>query len=143
MDTNNFNLIEPIKLIYLTKLSIEIYDMTFDELEILIKKLKLNLKILSLDIKHNDMSYLNARRWEHFLQENLSQLEKFYFKKTVYFSENNQTPMYFGEKNEFNSTFWIERRWIFKVENDSENLIYSIQPYKKKWYEYGSKSSQF
>ncbi|CAF3933206.1 unnamed protein product [Adineta steineri] len=142
MDTNNFNLIEPIKLIYLTKLSIEIYDMTFDELEILIKKLKLNLKILSLDIKHDDMSYLSARRWEHFLQENLSQLEKFYFKKTVYFSENNQTPMYFGEKNEFNSTFWIERRWIFKVENDFENLIYSIEPYKKKWYEYGSKSSQ-
>ncbi|CAF4233378.1 unnamed protein product, partial [Adineta steineri] len=31
----------------------------------------------------------------------------------------------------------------FKVENDFENLIYSIQPYKKKWYEeYNSKSNQ-
>ncbi|CAF4004725.1 unnamed protein product [Adineta steineri] len=142
IDMNNLNIIEPIKLINLTKLSIEIYEMTFDEFEILIKKMKLNLKILSLDIKDEDMSYLNAKRWEYFLQENFSKLEKFYFKKMVHFSENYTTPMYLGEQNEFSSTFWIERRWIFKVENDFEHLIYSIQPYKKKWYEYGSKSKQ-
>ncbi|CAF0723095.1 unnamed protein product [Adineta steineri] len=142
MDTNNFNLIEPIKLLNLTKLSIDIDEMTFDEFEVFIKKLKVNLKILSLDIRHDDISYLNAKRWECILQENLSQLEKFYFKKMVHFIENYQTPMYLGEQNEFNSTFWIERRWIFKVENDFEDLIYSIQPYKKKWYEYGSKSNQ-
>ncbi|CAF1520457.1 unnamed protein product, partial [Adineta steineri] len=142
VDENNLNIIEPIKLIYLTKLSIEIYEMTFDEFEILIKKFEINLKILSLDIKDEDMSYLNAKRWECFLQENLSQLEKFYFKKTVHFSEDYQTPMYLGEQNEFSSTFWLERKWIFKVENDFEHLIYSIQPYKKKWYDYNSKSNQ-
>ncbi|CAF1452423.1 unnamed protein product [Adineta steineri] len=141
-DANNLYTIEPIKLINLTKLSIEIYRMTFDEFEIFIKKFDVNLRMLSLDIKHEDMSYLSAKRWEHFLQGNLPQLEKFSFKQLIYFSENDQTPMYLGEKNEFNSTFWIERRWIFKVENDFENLIYSIQPYKKKWYEYNSKSNQ-
>ncbi|CAF1565793.1 unnamed protein product [Adineta steineri] len=50
--------------------------------------------------------------------------------------------MYLGEQNEFSSTFWLERRWIFKVENDFENLIYSIQPYKRNWYEYRSESNQ-
>ncbi|CAF1466524.1 unnamed protein product [Adineta steineri] len=141
-DANNLYTIEPIKLINLTKLSMEIYRMTFDEFEIFIKKFDVNLRMLSLDIKHEDMSYLNAKRWEYFLQGNLSQLEKFSFKQLVYFSENDQTPMYSGEQNEFSSTFWIERRWIFKVENDFENLIYSIEPYKKKWYEYNSKPNQ-
>ncbi|CAF1436347.1 unnamed protein product [Adineta steineri] len=142
IDINDLNTIEPIKLINLTKLSMEISEMTFDEFEILIKKMGLNLKILSLDIRHDDMSYLNAKRWEDFLQENLLQLEKLYFKKTVYFSDDYETPMYLGEQNEFSSTFWLERRWIFKVENDSGHLVYSIQPYKKKWFEYNSESNQ-
>ncbi|CAF1230610.1 unnamed protein product [Adineta steineri] len=142
IDINDLNTIEPIKLINLTKLSMEISEMTFDEFEILIKKIRFNLKILSLDIRHEDMSYLNAKRWEDFLHENLLQLEKLYFKKTVYFSDDYETPMYLGEQNEFNSIFWLERRWIFKVENDSGHLIYSIQPYKRNWYEYGSESNQ-
>ncbi|CAF4313427.1 unnamed protein product [Adineta steineri] len=50
--------------------------------------------------------------------------------------------MYLGDQNEFSSAFWLERRWIFKVENDSGHLIYSIQPYKKKWFEYNSESNQ-
>ncbi|CAF4190865.1 unnamed protein product [Adineta steineri] len=139
---DNLNTIEPIKLINLTKLSMIICQMTFDQFEIVIKKMGLNLKILSLNIRHEDMAYLNAKRWEYFLQENLSQLEKLYFKKTVYFSDDYETPMYLGEQNEFSSIFWIERRWIFKVENDSGHLIYSIQPYKRNWYEYGSESNQ-
>ncbi|CAF4257348.1 unnamed protein product [Adineta steineri] len=142
IDIDNLNTIEPIKLMNLTKLSMEISEMTFDEFEILIKKMGFNLKILSLDIRHDDMSYLNAKRWEDSLQENLSQLEKLYFKKTVYFSDDYETPMYLGEQSEFSSTFWIERRWIFKVENDSGHFFYSIQPYKKKWFEYNSESNQ-
>ncbi|CAF1399140.1 unnamed protein product [Adineta steineri] len=139
---DNLNTIEPIKLINLTKLSMIICQMTFDEFEIVIKKMGLNLKILSLNIRHEDMAYLNAKRWVDFLQENLSQLEKFYFIKMVYFSDDYETRMYLGEQNEFSSTFWIERRWIFKVENEGDSLIYSIQPYKKKWFEYDSESNQ-
>ncbi|CAF1477106.1 unnamed protein product [Adineta ricciae] len=54
-------------------------------------------------------------------------------KKTVHFVDDYPTPMYLGEQNEFSSTYWLENRWIFKVENDFENLIYSIKPYKKNW----------
>ncbi|CAF1173087.1 unnamed protein product [Adineta ricciae] len=79
------------------------------------------------------MSYLNAKRWENFLRANLPQLDKFYLKKTVHFADDYPTPMYLGERNEFSSTYWLEKRWIFKVENDFENLISSIKPYKKNW----------
>ncbi|CAF4100521.1 unnamed protein product [Adineta steineri] len=123
IDINDLNTIEPIKLINLTKLSMEIYEMTFDEFVILIKKMGFNLKILSLDIRHEDIS-------------------KTFFKKTIYFSDDYETPMYLEDQNEFSSTFWLERRWIFKVENDSGHLVYSIQPYKRNWYEYGSESNQ-
>ncbi|UJR11105.1 hypothetical protein I4U23_015287 [Adineta vaga] len=138
--TINLNTIGPISLMNLTKLSIEIYQLTFDELEILLKNLSLNLKILQLDINHEDSSYLDAIRWENFLRTNLVQLKSFYFKYIIHFAEDYATPMYLGEQNQFSSSFWIERQWIFKVENEFENLIYSIQPYKKKWYEYDMKS---
>ncbi|CAF4245447.1 unnamed protein product, partial [Adineta steineri] len=145
-DINGLNTIEPINLINLTLFSAEKTEIAFDDLQILIKKIGLNLKFLSLNIKHEDISYLNGKQWEYFLQENLPQLQIFYFKKTVDFYEDDETPMYLGEQNEFSSTFWLERKWIFKVENDYENdydnLLYSIEPYKKKWYDYNSKSNQ-
>ncbi|CAF1682979.1 unnamed protein product, partial [Adineta ricciae] len=143
IDAENFNTIEqPIQLKNLTKFSMDIYRMTFDEFEQFMKKFASNLTNLSLNIQHEDMSYLNAKRWENFLRANLPQLDKFYLKKTVYFADDYPTPMYLGEQNEFSSTYWLEKRWIFKVENDFENLIYSIKPYKKNWFEYNSKSNQ-
>ncbi|CAF1317676.1 unnamed protein product [Adineta ricciae] len=133
--------IEAMRLANLRTVSIEIYQMSYDEFEIFIKKLpSRQLNSLSLDIHHDDILYLDAYRWEYFLQENLPQLEKFYFKYYVYFSENYDTPMYLGDQNQFSSAFWLERQWVFKVENDCTDLIYSIQPYRPKWYDYGAKS---
>ncbi|CAF4222501.1 unnamed protein product, partial [Adineta steineri] len=76
---------------------------------------------------HEDMAYLNAKRWEDFLQENLSQLEKFYFIKMVYFSDDYETRMYLGEQNEFSSTFWIERKKWFEYDSESNQLLKSVE----------------
>jgi hypothetical protein len=39
-------------------------------------------------------------------------------------------PVYDGEPNQFNSSFWIEHRWMFQCIIDINQIIYSICPYK-------------
>jgi hypothetical protein len=148
----NINLIEPVMLPNLTHLSIQIYEISFDEFESFINKLNVKLKVLSLTTIVEDTVYLDANRWEKLILNKLPQLEKFYLKYSAYFKENYQTPMYFGKRDQFSSSFWLERRWMLDIETEFENLIYSIRPYKyarnkcvtlnffflfrKRWYEY-------
>jgi hypothetical protein len=77
-----------------------------------------------------DTTYLDANRWERFILENLPQLEKFYLKYNAHFEDNYETPIYFGERDQFISSFWLERQWILEVEIEFDNLVYSIHPYK-------------
>ncbi|CAF4174433.1 unnamed protein product [Rotaria sordida] len=134
----NIRSIKPIILSNLTYLSIYIYEILFDEFEIFINKLNSKLKILSLTTIVEDIAYLDANRWEKFILTKLPQLEKFYFKYTTHFEENMQPSMYFGKRDQFISLFWIERQWILETEIEFDNLIYSIRPYKKRWYEYST-----
>ncbi|CAF4875303.1 unnamed protein product, partial [Rotaria sp. Silwood2] len=121
----------------LTYLSIHIYrKISFDEFELFINKLNSKIKVLSLTTIVEDIAYLDANRWEEFILTKLPQLEKFYFKYSAYFSENYQTPIYFGQRDQFISSFWLQRRWILEIEFEFENIIYSIRPYQKRWYEY-------
>ncbi|CAF3374801.1 unnamed protein product [Rotaria socialis] len=129
--------IKPATLPYLTHLSINNYQMMFDEFEIFIKKFNCSqLKILSFTTIVDDMSYLNSDRWEQFILQNLTQLEEFYFKFQAILDSSYQTPPYSGAQNPFMSQFWIQRQWILDTEIEFENIIYSIRPYKKRWYEH-------
>ncbi|CAF2519258.1 unnamed protein product [Rotaria sp. Silwood2] len=133
----NIRSIEPMILPNLTYLSIHIYrKISFDEFELFINKLNSKIKVLSLTTIVEDIAYLDANRWEEFILTKLPQLEKFYFKYSAYFSENYQTPIYFGQRDQFISSFWLQRRWILEIEFEFENIIYSIRPYQKRWYEY-------
>ncbi|CAF1521905.1 unnamed protein product, partial [Rotaria magnacalcarata] len=97
----------------LTNLSISIYtEISFDELKIFIEKLNSKLKIFSLTIIVEDVTYLDANRWEELIRTKLPKLEEFYFRYSAYFSENYDTPLYFGQCNQFISPFWLQRRWI-------------------------------
>ncbi len=104
--------------------------MSFDVFQIFISKLNSKLKVLSLNTMQEDIAYLDADRWEEFILKKLPQLEKFYFKYTAYLSENYETPMYFGQRDRFISSFWLQRQWILEIEVESENIIYSIRPYQ-------------
>ncbi|CAF1332431.1 unnamed protein product [Rotaria sordida] len=133
----NIRSLKPMILPNLTHLSIRIYrNILFDEFEIFINKLNSKIKILSLTTTFEDIAYLDANRWEKFILTKLPQLEKFYFKYRAYFVEDYETPMYLGERDQFISSFWLQRRWILDIEVEFENIIYSIRPYQKRWYEY-------
>jgi hypothetical protein len=127
----NIRSIKPMILSNLTHLSIHIYrKMSFDVFQIFISKLNSKLKVLSLTTRQEDIAYLDADRWEEFILKKLPQLEKFYFKYSAYLSENYETPMYFGQRDRFISSFWLQRQWILEIEVESENIIYSIRPYQ-------------
>ncbi|CAF4240070.1 unnamed protein product [Rotaria socialis] len=129
--------IKPATLPYLTHLSINNYEMMFDEFEIFIKKFHCSqLKILSFTTIVDDLSYLNSDRWEQFILQILTQLEEFYFKFQASLDSEYQTPPYSGAQNPFMSQFWIQRQWILDTEIEVDNIIYSIRPYKKRWYEH-------
>ncbi|CAF1208570.1 unnamed protein product [Rotaria sp. Silwood1] len=133
----NIKSIKPMILPNLIHLSIHIYrKMSFNVFEIFISKLNSKIKVLSLTTIFEDIAYLDANRWENFILTKLPQLEKFYFKYSAYFEENYQTPMYFGQRDQFVSSFWLQRGWILEIEVEDENIIYSIRPYQKRWYEY-------
>ncbi|CAF4138930.1 unnamed protein product [Rotaria sordida] len=137
----NIKNIKPIKLPNLTHLSIHIYrKMSFNVFDTFISKLNSKIKILSLTTLVEDITYLDANRWEKFILTKLPQLEKFYFKYSAYFEENYETPMYFGQCDQFISSFWLQRQWILDIEFDFDNIIYSIRPYQKRWYEYDTQN---
>ncbi|CAF3611719.1 unnamed protein product [Rotaria sp. Silwood1] len=137
----NIRSIKPIILPNLTHLSIHIYrKISFDEFEIFINKLNSKIKVLSLTTLVEDIAYLDANRWEEFILTKLPQLEKFYFKYSAYFAEDYQTSIYFGQRDQFISSFWLQRRWILEIEIEFENIIYSIRPYQKRWYEYDTQN---
>ncbi|CAF4592163.1 unnamed protein product, partial [Rotaria magnacalcarata] len=94
------------------------------------EKLNSKLKIFSLTTIVEDVTYLDANRWEELIRTKLPKLEEFYFRYSAYFSENYDTPLYFGQCNQFISPFWLQRRWILEIEVEFENVIYLIRPYQ-------------
>ncbi|CAF0950409.1 unnamed protein product [Adineta steineri] len=130
--TFDTELMSSIMLPNLTHLSIYGTDLRFDAFEIFITKIHSKLKVLSLENPAKDMNYLNADRWEKFILKYLSQLEKFHLICEFHGSCRRSTS------NSFNSSFWIERQWIFEIEINLDTFIYSIHPYKKRWFEYDS-----
>jgi hypothetical protein len=124
----NFPIIFPLS--NLTNLAIDLPSMSFNEFEIMISKIDAKLKILRLYILFDNRVYLDARRWKQLILQYLPGLEKFYFKYFDFIIEYFETQRYSEIRNEFFSSFWIERQWILEAETDDEVTIYSIRPYK-------------
>ncbi|CAF5059390.1 unnamed protein product [Rotaria sp. Silwood1] len=134
--TLKFENIFPITLSNLTHLSIYGDEITFDEFQIFITKIYSKLNVLSVTSLSNDMTYLDADRWEEFILKYLPLLQKFYLKYHVFYDNEHAILIYFKKLNRFTSSFWIERQWILEAEIDFDMIIYSIRPYKERWYEY-------
>jgi hypothetical protein len=122
----NFPIITPMTILNLTDLSIHLSSVSFDQLERLISRIDAKLKILRLDIMSDDRAYVNAHRWEQLILHYFSGLEKFYLKYFDFLYNDLQSRTV----NQFVSSFWLERQWIFEAETESELTIYSIRPYK-------------
>jgi hypothetical protein len=91
------------------------------------------VKVLHLIIYYDDVTYLNGHRWEQLILQSLPQLEEFYLKYHEYREYHNyedESLQYLGEPNQFTSSFWMARQWIFETEIDIFNIIYSVRPYR-------------
>ncbi|CAF1044257.1 unnamed protein product [Rotaria sp. Silwood1] len=128
----NIQTILPNKLLKLTDISIPTDSLKFHEFEIYIRKIDAKLKVLRVTVQSQDITFLNAYRWEKLILESFSQLEQFYLRYIEWFDKKYQYP---GGPNQFISSFWIEKKWIFEIEINHESIDYSIRPYRKRWYE--------
>jgi hypothetical protein len=120
----------PIKLSKLTHLSIHGVLLPFNQLEMFIKHIHCQLKVLHFITQSEDFTYLSADRWERFISQNLPQLEEFkfqYYEETI---DPNKSSINPEGQNQFTSPFWIARRCILCVQADNKQIIYSVRPYK-------------
>jgi hypothetical protein len=99
-----------------------------DDLEIFSNKLCSSLRILSINCSEN-IIYLDAHRWERLILNCYPQLEKFYFTYD-HINIDNQSEIYSEQVNQFSSSFWIERKWIFDIKIDNALIKYMIYPSK-------------
>jgi hypothetical protein len=120
----------PITLSNLTYLSMDLSILNFDEFEMFIRKIYSKLKFLRLRISYEDITYLNANRWEKIILQYLPQLEEFYFQYFESLDDEDEYPVYSEGLNQFSSSFWIKRQWIFDVEIVRREIIYLIRPYR-------------
>jgi hypothetical protein len=114
----------------LTYLSMHAILIKFDQLEMFIKNIHCPLKVLHVITRSEDLTYLNAGQWERLILKNLPQLEEFKFQYYEETNNQNKSLTYLRGPNQFSSSFWIARKWIFCAEAHGEHIIYSIRPYK-------------
>ncbi|CAF3883786.1 unnamed protein product [Rotaria sp. Silwood1] len=150
-DNDNDSIIEnilPIKLSNLTYISLDVHYIKFDKFTMFIKNFNCKLKVLRYRTQSNDVTYLYANRWKELILKYFPQLEKFYFQYEDMPYYVHRSPAYRKvDFNQFISSFWIEKRWVFKSKIDRSAFIFKIYPYKETWYDRNSsidysKSSQ-
>ncbi len=102
---------------------------TFNELEIFITKIFSNLKSLCI-IESEDITFLDAYRWEQLILNYFPQLDKFYLLCDDHVDNEQKYLIYTGRLNRFSSSFWIERQCLFEAEVRDTDIEYAIHPYR-------------
>jgi len=129
INDSNIMLLSSNTLVNLKSIYLHLYETTFNELEMFITTRFSNLKFLSV-ITSEDITFLDAYRWEQFILNYFPQLEKFYLIYDDYIDYRQQYPIYTGISNQFFSSFWLERQWLFKAHVKYTNIKYKIRPYR-------------
>ncbi|CAF2662233.1 unnamed protein product [Rotaria sp. Silwood2] len=106
-----------INLYHLNSIYLNIYNITFNELEIFLIKIYSNLKTLSMKCS-NDTMFLNTHRWELLIMNYYPELEKFYLK----YCDRISNDGFYKEKIDLSSSFWIKKKWIFGIEFSFGNI---------------------
>ncbi|CAF1331228.1 unnamed protein product [Rotaria sordida] len=128
-DNIKFKLIN--KLNNLTHLAVTLRNITFDEFENFLLKHCSQLELLNVKIYSTDKIYLDADRWEQLISQNITSLTKFIFRYSDIIDDDFQITSCHLLINRFISSFWIDRKWIFKLLIEDDELIYSIRPYQE------------
>ncbi|CAF1520734.1 unnamed protein product, partial [Rotaria sp. Silwood1] len=131
-----------ITLKHLKYLSIKIDSIRFKKLEILFKYFFQHIQILRISTNSN-IEFLNAKQWEQLILTYMPNLQTFdFYHDGLFCIMYIRNPLKFHEIiNQFNSSFWTERKWFFTHQHTSHKtldcgIFYSIEPYRRKEYIY-------
>ncbi|CAF3666684.1 unnamed protein product [Rotaria sordida] len=127
-----------IHLKYLKHVSLKLDYVRFDEFEKIIKEFFHHIQILRLTTAYDEI-YLDAKRWQQLILFHMSYLRIFDINHQGSVSNNNLT--YHDIINQFNSSFWNEKKWFFTHQHEWEHrlntgIFYSTSPYRRKDYTY-------
>ncbi|CAF1333514.1 unnamed protein product [Rotaria sordida] len=104
----------------------------FNPLEILINKFFRHVEVLRISAIY-DQTYLNAKKWEELIISFMPSLRVFDI------NHRGSALKYHDLIDQFNSSFWIERKWFFTHQHHAEEtldygMFYSTNPYRRKDY---------
>lgn len=123
-------MILPMNLANLTYLSIHSFEMKFNQFQLLIEKIDFQVQTFSLTTYSNDIYYLDAYQWEKLIFKHFPHLETFHF---IYDGNLDHVIQSFQDlhpSNQFTSSFWTERQWVFQVEIPDDSIILSIHSHR-------------
>ncbi|UJR14501.1 hypothetical protein I4U23_001497 [Adineta vaga] len=124
----------------LVQLHFQLEMTSFDEFEWFICSFRHQFQVLSVSTK-SDLEYLYADRWEQLIRSQMPCLQRFYLQyQSIINEEFEEFEIYCTLVEGFNSSFWLEKGWLFKYQlytcNDGSSWIkfHSIKPYR--WQQY-------
>jgi hypothetical protein len=120
--------IAQLKLLHLTHISIgtNTSSLNFNDFKIFIKNISCQLRTLSL--KTRTPEYFDANQWEQLIKDHMPCLSTFNLEYSTG-QDIFSTPTH-EEINQFISSFWIERVWLFKLEYRLHEVTYFINSYR-------------
>jgi hypothetical protein len=130
-----------ISLNYLTDVSLELYDVSFNDFELLVTNFFRQVQVLRIAICctayfNHSMEYLNADRWERLISTHMANLSIFDFQHQHRIARCPDTRATFeAQVNKFNSLFWMKRQWFFEYQYQQITwtkiaIFYSTNPYR-------------
>jgi hypothetical protein len=133
---NGFDLTDmefyPIVLKNLKYISLELDLVPFNQLEKLIRNFFYYIEVLRLTTKA-DSTYLDAKKWEQLIVSYMPNLRIFDINHED--SQQINQVTYHDSINQFNSSFYIEKKWFFThqhywQETIKSEIFYSTNPYR-------------
>ncbi|CAF5035586.1 unnamed protein product [Rotaria sp. Silwood1] len=113
-------------------------EIEFDRFEQLIRKIGCQLQVLHVTNECDNDKYLDANRWKTLILDYLPHLKEFFLKCYKDVENKSAIRIDFERIKLFTSLFWIERKLILEMEVTDFQIIYSIRPFKKRWYNINS-----
>ncbi|CAF3709690.1 unnamed protein product [Rotaria socialis] len=123
---------------YLKYVSLEFDFINFHKFEEVMKKCFYHVQMLRLTTGYNEKC-LNGKRWQQLIMSYMPYLRIFDINHQDYIEKKNFT--YHHIINQFNSSFWTEKKWFFTHQHDQKKqstsgILYSTAPYRRKDYSY-------
>ena len=107
-----------------------INELDFDEFEECLVKLCSQLKLFKVTIRHSNRNFLDSDRWKQLILQYMPHLNRFIFCYIDVIDDDFQMDPCHSLINGFTSSFWIDRKWIFKILVENDKLVYLIRPYE-------------